>query len=91
MTNPRPDMILPDDLTGAFCHDNHAALVGQPTGMLAGLTFGVKDIFDIAGTRTGFGNPTWLSTHPPADTTAPAIQRLQLANEGSIKKILGLK
>ena len=39
-------------------------------GPLAGLTMAVKDIFHIAGHRTGFGNPDWLRTHPPATETA---------------------
>lgn len=40
---------------------------------LAGLTFAVKDIFDVDGYVTGFGNPEWLRTHPPASQTAPAV------------------
>ena len=35
-------------------------------GPLAGLRFAVKDLIDVAGHRTGCGNPTWLATHPPA-------------------------
>ena len=27
----------------------------------------------MAGTRTGFGQPTWLETHAPAEVTATAI------------------
>lgn len=30
----------------------------------------------VAGHRTGFGNPVWLDTHPPATRTAPAVQAL---------------
>ena len=42
----------------------------------AGLTFSVKDIFDVAGSRTGFGQPAWLESHPPAASTAPAVASL---------------
>lgn len=28
----------------------------------------------VAGHRTGFGNPVWLETHPPAESTAPPVQ-----------------
>ena len=28
----------------------------------------------IEGYVTGFGNPTWKATHPPATSTAPAVQ-----------------
>ena len=30
----------------------------------------------VAGQRTGFGNPLWLQTHPVASTTAAAVQAL---------------
>lgn len=65
-----------DDPVGAFCVENHIACDGAPDGPLAGLTFGAKDLFDIAGARTGFGQPDWLRTHPPATATAPAVQVL---------------
>ena len=65
-----------DDPSGAFCRDNHAALKGAGRGPLASLTFAAKDVFHIAGYRTGFGNPDWLRTHPPATETAHAVQRL---------------
>lgn len=45
-------------------------------GPLAGLTFGVKDLFDVAGVPTGVGSPEWLATHPVPTRTAPAVQRL---------------
>ena len=69
-------MEIPHDPTGAFCRHNHVALSGRPGGSFAGLGFGVKDIFDIAGTKSSFGNPLWFDTHAPADSTAPVVQRL---------------
>jgi amidase len=68
--------IPPDDPLGAFCQDNHIGLRGSGRGPLAGLTFGAKDLFHIAGARTGFGQPDWLRTHEPATETAEAVQRL---------------
>lgn len=47
-----------------------------PSGPLAGKTLGVKDIFDVAGYRTGCGNPQRLAAALPAETTAPAVQAL---------------
>jgi amidase len=44
-------------------------------GALSGLTFAVKDMFDIEGITTGGGNPDWLATHSPATATAPSVQR----------------
>ncbi|KAB1202220.1 Amidase 1 [Morella rubra] len=40
---------------------------------LNSLTFAVKDVFDVEGYVTGFGNPDWLRTHPVATSTAPAV------------------
>ena len=78
----------PDDTLGAFCRENHAGLNGVSGGPLEGLTFAAKDVFDIAGSRTGFGNPTWLETHPPAVTTAPAVQRLLDAGADMVGKTI---
>src|SRR5262245_55651090 len=75
---------LPNDPLGAFCRHNHAALAGSGRGPLAGLTFAVKDAFDIAGHRTGFGNPEWLATHPPAARTALAVERLLAAGANMV-------
>ncbi|CAK9139360.1 unnamed protein product [Ilex paraguariensis] len=40
---------------------------------LSGLTFAVKDIFDVDGYITGFGNPDWARTHSAATSTAVAV------------------
>ncbi|XP_073126509.1 amidase 1 isoform X3 [Henckelia pumila] len=48
---------------------------------LSGLTFAVKDIFDVEGYVTGFGNPDWVRTHSAATSTAPAI--MELLNAGA--------
>jgi len=67
----------PIDGGGFFVpHDLEAPLRGTPTGPLAGLQVAVKDLFDIAGMRTGGGNPDWLAAQPPATCHAAAVQRL---------------
>jgi len=81
-----PAAALPDDPAGAFCRDNHVALKGAGQGPLAGLTFAVKDVFHIAGHRTGFGNPDWLATHPPATETAAAVEALLAAGADMVGK-----
>ncbi len=48
----------------------------------------VKDIYDIAGHRTGFGNPDWLRTHPPATETAAAVQQLLDAGADMVGRTL---
>ena len=65
-----------EDPVGAFCRHNHVALKGAENGPLAGLTFGAKDVFHIAGTPTGFGHPAWLATHEPPAETAVAVRWL---------------
>jgi amidase len=68
--------IVSNDSLGAFCRHTHIEVKGAENGPLAGLTCAVKDIYDVAGQKTGFGNPDWLRTHEPAARTAPAIQLL---------------
>ena len=68
--------ILDRDTLNAFVRDTHAELAGAASGPLAGLTFGAKDIYDVAGLRVTFGNPQWLATHEPATRTARAVQQL---------------
>ena len=87
MSSPMP-VDLPDDPLGSFCRENHVALPGAGNGPLAGLTFAAKDVFDIAGSRTGFGNPAWLNSHPPATATAPTVQRLLDAGADMVGKTL---
>jgi amidase len=57
-------------------HDIDAPVRGAATGPLAGLTAAVKDMYDIVGTITGNGSPTWLETHQPATKNAAAVQRI---------------
>ena len=52
---------------------------GASSGSLQGKTFVLKDIFDVKGFKTGFGNPAWLNTHPLATHTNSSVERLLLA------------
>ena len=49
---------------------------GAPDGALAGKTFGAKDLYDIDGHVTGYGNPEWAHSHRPAEGTAASVQAL---------------
>ena len=49
------------------------------SGPLAGLTFGVKDIFDVAGYVTGCGSPEKRAESPPAARSAPVVEMLLAA------------
>jgi amidase len=53
----------------------------RPTkdGPIRDLRFAVKDLIDVAGHRTGCGNPTWFATHPPASVSAVCVEQLLAA------------
>ena len=80
--------IVANDRLGAFCRHTHVEMMGAPEGPLAGLKFAVKDIYDVAGQKTGFGSPDWLRTHEPAARTAPAVQALLDAGAHLVGKTL---
>lgn len=46
------------------------------SGPLDGLSFAVKDLIDIAGYKTGCGNPSWRDTHPSATVNAVCVEQL---------------
>src|SRR5262249_40583872 len=69
-------------------HDLAAPIAGAPGGPLAGLTAAVKDMYDIAGERTGGGNPAWLAAQQRATRHAGAVQRLLDAGATVIGKTL---
>jgi amidase len=76
------------DPLGAFCRHVDVTLPGAATGPLAGLHFAAKDLYDVAGQRTGGGNPDWLGSHAPAAATAPAILSLVAAGATLVGKTL---
>ncbi len=78
--------ILERDSLGAFCRHTHVALEGSPQGPLQGLQFGLKDIFDVAGHKTGFGSPDWLKTHEPAREHAVVLPQLLAAGAHLVGK-----
>ncbi|MEK3789350.1 amidase [Paenibacillus sp. FSL K6-1230] len=45
-------------------------------GILSGLSFMVKDVFAVKGHTNSAGNPSWLSSHTPAEQHAEAVQLL---------------
>ena len=68
-------MKLPVDATHAFMGRLSLVEVGEK-GCLASATFAVKDVIDVAGHRTGAGNPCWLQHAPLAALNAPCIEDL---------------
>lgn len=76
------------DLLGAFMPHGRVEIAGAARGPLSGSTFAVKDIFDVAGTVTGRGNPDWLASHGPATANAPAVQALLDAGSRLVGKTI---
>jgi Asp-tRNA(Asn)/Glu-tRNA(Gln) amidotransferase A subunit family amidase len=52
---------------------------GSEAGPLSGLRVAVKDLFAVAGHRTGAGNPQWLAGAVPAPADATAVALLRAA------------
>jgi amidase len=69
-------------------HDLKAPLAGAGTGPLAGLTCAVKDLYDIAGYRTGGGSPDWLAAATEANSSAAAVRRILDAGATVIGKTI---
>src|SRR4051794_5887651 len=63
-------------MLGAFVPGAIVRQAPHRSGPLSGLTFAVKDLFDIAGVVTGCGNPDWAATHEAAKVHAWAVDTL---------------
>lgn len=70
-------MIVSSDPFNAFLPPPPGLPPMEPgTGPLNGLRLAVKDLFDVAGWRTGCGNPAKLAESAIAERHAPAVARL---------------
>ncbi len=78
--------IFERDIVNAFCKAAPIEILSSVSGPLNGLTFGVKDIFDIANVPTGFGSPAWLNSHPIPTQSAPFISSLVNAGASLVGK-----
>jgi amidase len=69
------------DMNGSFFvpHDLQAPIRSAATGPLADLTVVVKDMYDVAGSRTGGGNPGWLAEQKPATRNAAVVEQILAA------------
>ncbi|MFO1061579.1 MAG: amidase [Dongiaceae bacterium] len=79
-------MAVPNDRLGALVRHDRVTIPGAAEGPLAGTSFVAKDVFDVAGHRTGAGSPDWLRTHEPAAATAPSIEWLLAAGATLVGK-----
>src|SRR5687767_6592237 len=69
-------MLLDSDPARAFLPYPPVEVPKAASGPLAGLTFAVKDLFDVAGYPTGGGSPHVLAMSGVKTRTAPIVQRL---------------
>ena len=76
------------DPLGAFVPGSDVRLSPTAPGPLNGFTFAAKDIFDIAGEKTGCGNPDWQASHPAAASHAWAVARLLNAGARLVGKTI---
>ncbi|WP_374311041.1 amidase [Dongia sp.] len=73
---------------GALAPGGDFTLEPTASGPLDGLTFAIKDLYDVAGRVTGGGNPDWLRTHQPAKAHAASVTRLLAAGARAIGKTI---
>ncbi len=69
-------IVIVEDTVGAFVPGPRFEHPPLGTGRLSGTTFAVKDLFDVAGSVTTYGNPDWAASHPRAVATAPIVTAL---------------
>lgn len=72
----------------AFVAGERCRVPGAPTGPLAGMTFAVKDLIDVAGWPTGGGNPDWPRAYPTPTRHAAAVETLLAAGASVIGKTI---
>jgi amidase len=58
------------------------------SGPLDGLRFAVKDTIDVAGFKTGCGNPTWRDSYPAALVHAVCVEQLLHAGARCVGKTI---
>jgi amidase len=79
---------IPRDDVAAFVAPPSLLAAGRVGGPLDGARLAVKDLFDVAGTVTGAGNPTYAEGRPAATGHATAVQRLLDAGASVIGKTI---
>lgn len=65
---------------------DHTRIAGASSGPLAGLTFAVKDLFDVAGLPTLGGTPDWNQARTQATAHAWVVARLLQAGASMVGK-----
>ncbi|MSP02472.1 MAG: amidase [Acetobacteraceae bacterium] len=79
---------MPADTLNAFVPGPRCEIAGSPDGRLAGLTFAVKDLIDVAAWPTGGGNPDWARVNPIPGRNAWIVDTLLGAGASIIGKTI---
>ena len=74
------------DTVAAFCRHAPVSIAASHDGPLSGLSYGLKDIYDIAGIPTAFGSPAWLKSHSSPTSTAAFVEMLSNAGADLLGK-----
>lgn len=74
------------DTVAAFCRHAPVSIAASLEGPLSGLSYGIKDIYDIAGIPTAFGSPAWLNSHSIPTSTAAFVETLSNAGANLLGK-----
>jgi amidase len=82
----RREMTLHD--LGAFVPGAPCRRDASASGPLDGLRFAVKDLIDVAGYRTGGGNPDWLRDQDPAERSSPVVSELLASGASLVGKTI---
>lgn len=77
-----------DDIVNAFVPGTLVPIAGKAGGPLGGLSFAVKDLFDVAGLPTGGGNHDWALVHPVPNRHGWAVQTLLDAGASFVGKTI---
>ena len=77
-----------DDPVNCFVPHSPPVIKSAGNGSLSGLTFSVKDLYDIKGYKTGNGNPAWLATHNIAANTADLVEACLNAGADMVGKVI---
>jgi amidase len=87
MARPFSGSIM-DDIVNAFVPGTLVPIAGRAGGPLDGLSFAVKDLFDVAGLPTGGGNHDWALVNPVPQRHALAVQTLLDAGASFVGKTI---
>lgn len=79
-------MTMLHDPAHAFVPYPHVNIPKAGSGLLSGMAFGVKDLFDVAGYPTGGGSPFVLALSGIKSSTAPTVTSLLDAGASLVGK-----